>query len=157
MSSSNSFSLFDPSSHKTPKKPERKGAAPATKHPKKEEPESEERKIWKRELLFRDPQIKEIILKIEGIHKEIDEKVAILLEKGGHTANSVKKYLGDPSNFTPQQWKMIQSGQEELEKTIGMALDPDIKKKRVAKETLKTSKERRGKTLGGRKNWMDMR
>lgn len=152
MSSSNSFSIFDPGSHKQ-KKPPPKSAPP----PPKKVPETEESRKKKRELAFQDPQIKEWIERIEVIHKEISDKVSVLLEKGGHTSNSISKYLGDRKNFTAKQWDLIQKGQEDLEKNLGLALDPSFRRLKAEKQTESTSKERKGKTLGGRKNWMNMR
>ena len=145
-----SFSLFDPSSHK-PKKVVKK-AVPTPKE-KKITPEVKE---IRREKIFQDPQLKEWVEKMEVMHSELEEKTNRLLEKGGHTPLSIKRYLDDPKNFSPEDWQLIQKQRNILEADLGLAIDPSFHKIKKEKETKVMSKERKGKTLGSRKNWLDM-
>lgn len=142
-----SFSIFDPSSHQPKKK-----AKPATKSAT-QPPVAEEVKL----RLFKDPEIKEWVERIETLHQEIENKTNELIEKGGHTPLSIRKYLDDPKNFSPKDWQMIQAQRERMDKDFGIRIDPLFKKQRKEKETKVLSKERKGKSLGSRKRWIDMR
>ena len=145
------FSLFDPSSHKHPKKVPKQGTpSPAPKAVKTEI------KRAAREKLFKDPELKEWVEKMDKMRKELNEKTNKLLEKGGHTPLSIKRYLDDPKNFSPQDWQLIQKQRDTLEADLGLAIDPAFKKMKKTKETKVLSKERKGKTLGSRKRWLDM-
>jgi hypothetical protein len=80
-----------------------------------------------------------------------------LIEKGGHTPQSLKRYLNDLNNFTAEQKKLIEKKKEELDQTLGQQLTPSLKKLKIKKETESETKSRKGKTLGARKKWIDMR
>lgn len=101
-----------------------------------------------------DPEIRAFVEKMESMYKELKDKTAHLIEKGGHSPLSVKRYLADPKNFSPKEWQLIQHEREAIERAI--ALPSDFKKAKKVKETKTLSKERRGKTLGTRKGWIDM-
>lgn len=143
-----SFSLFDPSSHKP-----KKGVKKAPALPEKKKPEMKEHR---REKIFNDPQLKEWIEKMDLMQRELENKTNSLLEKGGHTPLSIKRYLDDPKNFSPQDWQLIQQQRDQLEADLGLAIDPSFRKLKKTQETKVMSKERKGKTLGSRKNWLDM-
>lgn len=93
--------------------------------------------------------------------KEMQAKLALQIEetlkKSGQDEATVIKFCQNPSNFTKEQWEELQKKKEELEMSFsGLSKDTlDAKKKKKA--DLSASKERRGKTLGARKNWLDMR
>lgn len=147
-----SFSIFDPSSHKSKKAVKQTPKIPSKPPPKVEVSEKD------RELLFQNnPQLREWIEKIESLHKDIVEKTQWLIEKKGHTPRSIKRYLEDPKNFTPKQWEMIQEQKQNLESKLGLLIDPGLKHLKKTKENKTLSKERKGKTLGSRKQWLDMR
>lgn len=155
MSSNNSFSLFDSSSHKPHKKvrPPEKAKPKLPEYPVAPKFEGQPPPM-KREL---DPEVTRWIEKIKALQTEISEKMDLLIEKQGHTPTSIKRYLSDRQNFTAQEWITIESKRDELEKSLGFALDPQFKKIKKVKDTEASTKKRKGKTLGGRKNWLDMR
>lgn len=152
MSDSDSFSLFDPSSHNS-QKPAGKKKSP----PSKSQPITPEQQKKIRSKIFQDPELKKWIERIDTIHKEIDVKLKELIEKQGHSPQSLSRYINDTKNFTLEQKKLIEKEKEALDKTLGIKLDPSLKKLQKQKVLQKASKEHRGKTLGSRKKWMDMR
>ena len=146
-----SFSIFDASSHKP-----KKGAKPAPKEPPKPLSKREVTEETKKRL-FKDPQIKEWIERIETLHQEIESKTNQLIEKGGQSPLSIKRYLDDPKNFTQKDWQLIQVQRDTMDKDFGRSIDPLFPKQRKEKENKTLSKERKGKSLGSRKRWLDMR
>lgn len=164
MSSKDSFSLFDPSSHRQKKKPTPESRRPEGSLPQggsvqklaENLPGAKPITPEMREKIFADPRIKEWIEKIETMHQEISEKVNKLIELKGHTPKSIRKYLENPQNFSPKEWQLIQAHREKLEQSLGITAMPAFKKFKKAKETQEQTKQRKGKTLGTRKNWIDM-
>lgn len=159
MGSNEPFSLFSQGSQpeKSPLRKEKiKIEAPP---PAKKKPivDTDEKRAERRAKIYKDPQVKEWIEKIEGLHKEIDDKIHHLLDQKGLSPASVKRYLEDPSNFDPVQLEMIRNGRDALESTIGSALGANMKMFKQTKVNAQVTKGRKGKTLGGRKKWMDMR
>lgn len=145
MDSSSAENIFDPALQKVKKK--------AKDSPRPVILTAEER----RKRIMTDPDIKEWVTRIEELNRSLKEKIADLIEKHGFTPRSVKGYLNNPKNFTPDQWIIIQKQRSEIEKTIGVALDPVLRKEQKKREGKERDKERKGKTLGARKNWMPMR
>lgn len=156
MGASDDFSLFDPSSHKREERP-----------PKQEKPEKKKKKTFqltpeqkeeqRKKLEERDPELKEIFNKMGDYHKELKDQIFNLLEKEGHTPQSLSRFLNNTSNFSEEQKKLIQKQKEELDKTLGIKLNPSLQKIQKDKKTKKATQKRRGKTLGDRKGWIDMR
>jgi polyhydroxyalkanoate synthesis regulator phasin len=152
MGSSDSFNLFDPSSHASKKQPAKK-PNPSPPSP----PPTPEQKEKIRENLYKDPELKEWLEKITHQKNELREIWVGLVEKGGHSPQSLKRYLNDLTNFSAEQKKLIQKKKDELDQTLGEQLSPSLKKLKKEKETESETKTRKGKTLGARKKWIDMR
>lgn len=145
MDSSSPENIFDPALQKVKKKTKETPHAPIMSTEKR------------RELIMKDPEVKEWITRIEELNRSLKEKIGDLIEKHGFTPRSVKGYLNNPKNFTPDQWNLIQKQRVEIEKMVGIALDPVLRKEQKKAEAKVRDKERKGKTLGSRKNWMPMR
>lgn len=109
----------------------------------------------RRKAIMKDNEVKEMIDRIDTIKKELSEQVAVLIEKHGYTPNSIKKYLNDPRNFTPEQWLAIQKQKEEIAKTVGVAIDPIMRKQKKLMEK-KQDDRSKNKSIGARKRWMPM-
>lgn len=104
---------------------------------------------------MQDEEIKGILDRIDAIKNDLKEKVAVLIEKHGHTPSSIKKYLNDPKNFTPEQWIAIQKQKDEIAKTVGVAIDPLMRKQKKIMEK-KQEDRSKNKSIGARKRWMPM-
>lgn len=104
---------------------------------------------------MKDPQVKEMLEKIDAIKKELKDKVAELIEKHGYTPASIRKYLNDPKNFTPAQWTQIQKQKDDITKAIGIAIDPMMRKQTKVVEKAKGDRAK-NKSIGARKRWMPM-
>lgn len=109
----------------------------------------------RRKTLMQDEEIKGILDRIDAIKNDLKEKVAVLIEKHGHTPSSIKKYLNDPKNFTPEQWIAIQKQKDEIAKTVGVAIDPLMRKQKKIMEK-KQEDRSKNKSIGARKRWMPM-
>lgn len=152
MGDKDSFNLFDSSAHKSKKHPSEisvKASSPLRAH-------TPEQIAARREKLFEDPEVKEAIERMEKLNREIKIKYKELIEMGGFTPKSITAYLHNPKNFDAYDWETIQTHQEKIENSLGKALDPNYKEAKKKKIGLTKNKERKGKTLGGRKNWLDM-
>jgi hypothetical protein len=75
---------------------------------------------------------------LEERYSKLAEETNILYEKLGITKEELKKYLADPSNFSPQAWKDLQKYKERLHE----AYERDIEIIQNA-----TDKEKRFKAL----------
>jgi hypothetical protein len=135
------FNLFDSSAKKPQNTPKKGGAAP--------QPQST--------AGGRQETAAEIFIKVKALNQEIKEKVAFLMEKGGLTTQAIRKWLYDPTHFTPKEWLLIQEHRDTIERDIGLNMAPTYKKIKSEKESKTQSRERKGKTLGNRKKWIDMR
>ena len=142
------MSIFDPAFHSQPKKKTKPKPAsetfPAAVKPREEKPKSEE-------------DIKEIFSRMQKMHEDLNKKIDSAYELSGKDPGEVEEYFNDPSHFKPQEWDRIQERKEKLEESISGLSKSDLKRKKVKKRVSKMSKDRKGKTLGARKNWLSMR
>ncbi len=137
--------IFDPEFQRS------SSSKPAKKEPKPKGIPLETR----RKNLMQDEEIREILDRIDTIKKDLKERVAVLIEKHGYTPSSIKKYLNDPKNFTPEQWITIQKQKEEIAKTVGVAIDPLMRKQKKLMDK-KQDDRSKNKSIGARKRWMPM-
>lgn len=105
----------------------------------------------------RNQDVQAQIEKMKELNNNFSLQLEETMKKAGQDPQTITKFCQNPSNFTKEQWEQLQKKKEELELMFSglskEALDEKKKKKAVAT----ASKERRGKTLGSRKNWLDMR
>lgn len=96
------------------------------------------------------------IKKIFEMQEELKTKLEDIYEKTGLSRKEIEDFLKNPKNFPPGKWEQIQKDRALLEEKIQAIIGVD--KKHVAKqEESKLSKDRKGKLLGGRKNWIPIR
>lgn len=140
------MSIFDPSFHSAKKKVKQKPASavvpPAVKNDQK--PQSDE-------------EIQKLFSHMQKMHEELNTKIDKAYQLSGKDPREVDEYFNDPSHFNPQEWNRIQQRKESLEESLSGLSKSDLKKKKVKKHVSKMSKDRKGKTLGARKNWLSMR
>lgn len=142
--SDQSFNLFDLSAKSAKKKPPIKEKASEVK-PK--EPTS----------LVTPEEATKMLGQMRKMHGELTDKLSILLEKSGQDSTSFSNYFSNPTNFTPQEWERLQQKKVEIEMQILGESSQVIKQKKQRKRDNKALKQRKGKTLGARKKWLDMR
>ena len=101
-------------------------------------------------------EVQEIFARMWRMQQEIQEKIDLIYEKTGMTRSKIESYLSNSNNFNPGVWDSLQKNIESLEQKIWSTVGKDVKKRSVDKKQQKLSKERKGKTLGGRKKWISM-
>lgn len=145
-SSANIFDLSGQSSKKKPLKPKPPAATPTP--PPQEIP---------KELPNVPEDVKNIFEKMRAMQKELLQKFDETCKRAGKDPRDVKEFCHNPSNFSAPAWHIINERKEILQEKIGGVSRTEIKQRKAQKEASKTSKERKGKTLGARKKWIDMR
>lgn len=100
---------------------------------------------------------KEDLRKMQEKHTQITKQLEEVYQKAGIDAHELSSYCQNPDNFTEIEWQKYQQGKERVEMDITGLTKEDLHKKKERKEKTRVAKERRGKTLGSRKNWLNMR
>ena len=89
-------------------------------------------------------------------HSELMKKMDVAFEKAGVDPKELKDYCQDPSHFSPSQWKKFKAESEEIElKLSGLSKEGLMKKHKKSLDS-KAGKDRKGKMLGARKQWLNM-
>jgi hypothetical protein len=136
MSGKESFNIFDPHSHK--RKKSKKAPIPPSS--------SKESSMT----------IKEMLDRIKQLQKDLGTSIESIQQTGGDQLKKITKLLEDKSNFSETEWNQIEAHKKELSATFRKA-ESIVKMEKEHQETKKISKERKGKTLGARRRWIDMR
>lgn len=144
------MSIFDPSFHSAKKKIKPKQAAA-------EVPPTQKPTVKKEEKPQSDEEIQKLFSHMQKMHEELNTKIDKAYQLSGRDPREVDEYFNDPSHFNPQEWNRIQQRKETLEESLSGLSKSELKKKKVKKHVSKMSKDRKGKTLGARKNWLSMR
>lgn len=104
--------------------------------------------------------IDQMIAKLRQIHDEIDKKLDAIYQKTGLTPSYIRNYLSNPNNFSPIEWTIIQKDrQTRLSALMGATkVEEMMNKPRLSEQEIeKKARDRRGKMVGGRKNWIPMK
>ncbi len=129
--------------------------------PSPEIPESERLPPVKKPLpqRVRDPEIAEALAKIKFMHDDLESKVQMVYSRMGLTKSTIKQMLDNPKNYERVQMS-FQSAQvqrqilrQEIIKMVGKGVLEAIEGKVQQKELDRHKK----KSLGSRKNWLNMR
>jgi hypothetical protein len=116
--------------------------------------------LKKEEVEFSGVDIKTMVDRFKNLHDQIDRKLDELFQKTGWNPRYIKDYLENPNNFSSQEWERVQKERQSLlthlYKGLGKNVE-EIQKIEKIKAREKASKDRKGKTLGARKNWIPMR
>jgi Glu-tRNA(Gln) amidotransferase subunit E-like FAD-binding protein len=106
------------------------------------------------EVAIDDKEMQEIMKRVREMDEDLQKKIDRICELSGMTRKEVTNFLENPSNFHPEQWKVMQLQREQFEKQFYSIMGVELKKKKNIKK--KFTKERHGKTLGLRKGWINM-
>lgn len=101
-------------------------------------------------------EVLEQLKTMQEMHLRMEKQLEEAFQKSGVDPKELAKFCENPDNFTPGQWLRYKQTKEQVEMQItGLSKENLIKSKEV-KAKAQVSKERRGKTLGSRKNWLNM-
>lgn len=93
---------------------------------------------------------------MQEMHSKIEKQLEEAYQKAGVDPKELSKYCENPDNFTPGQWLRYKQSKELVETQITGLSKETLSKNKEEKAKSQVSKERRGKTLGSRKNWLNM-
>lgn len=151
------FSIFSGQAHSKPKKSD--PAAPSTPKNGKSVPEKTD--VPPKE---QDNEISQMIEKMRNMHDDLARKLDDTYQKTGLTPKYIDSFLANPNNFDNKQWEKIQQRRQELMRTIGTKINDaseglasPINVQQKKESGITTEKERKSKTIGARRNWIQMR
>lgn len=101
-------------------------------------------------------ELKEMVEKGKAMSKEIDQMIKEIQTKTGLTFEAMRAYIGNPANFSEQEWKSIQKRQQEAEKSLlkgGRGVSAGAQN---AAENSVNDQKRRSKAIGARRKWLPM-
>jgi hypothetical protein len=105
-----------------------------------------------------DPEIQRMIQRMKEMSNEVEQKVETLLNKGKLTREQLMRYLNNPKNFSPEQWKKAKQTREFLSsKTFGEGEFKIETPSQANKTNQANMKDRKSKTLGNRKKWIPIK
>lgn len=146
------FSIFGEAAHRSQaKKKAPEHPAPSVEFPHK--------KISSGHIEALNTEIQTNLNQVRDLHDELNRKLEDIYQKTGWDPHHIKKYLENPNNFSPEQWQLIQSQKKYL---LGKVWDKlgkegvNLQKKMLEAEKQKISKDRKGKALGARRQWIPM-
>lgn len=122
----------------------------------KKPPEKRKQALPKATSYSTSENIYETLKKMQERHIDITKKLEEAFQKSGIDPQELSKYCENPDNFTSSQWTQFLQRKEAIELEVTGLSKDSFKEKKDLKEKVKISKERRGKTLGSRKHWLDM-
>ncbi|WP_068467681.1 hypothetical protein [Candidatus Protochlamydia phocaeensis] len=107
--------------------------------------------------------VADMLVQVRRMHDELDRKLDEVYQKSGWSPKYIKDYLDNPNNFTAKQWGRLEEQRRALMNTLKTE-EEKVEEAKKAKEPVtppadssKMGKERRGKMLGARRNWISMR
>jgi hypothetical protein len=103
--------------------------------------------------------IKNMLEKMRGLHDELERKLEDAFQKTGWNPSHIKKYLENPNNFNSHEWERVQRERKAMLNSIWKKLGKNVEqvqKDEKIKAGEKAYKDRKGKTLGSRRNWIPM-
>lgn len=107
------------------------------------------------------PNNQEVIVLIQAMrakHKELADKLDLAFKKSGHDPSELIAFFNDAANLAAvPEISWIQDKKENLEAQILNVPVDTVHNKKTKKILNRALKDRKGKTLGARKNWIDMR
>ncbi len=93
---------------------------------------------------------------MQEMHLKIEKQLEEAYQKSGVDPKELSKYCENPDNFTPGQWLRYKQTKEQVEMQITGLSKESLSKTKELNAKSQIAKERRGKTLGSRKNWLNM-
>lgn len=104
-----------------------------------------------------DAEIEAMFTKVKLLREDVVKKLDALERGMGMSVKDVKEYLDNPRNFKKGVWEVIQRQRKMIEGRIFDLMSKDMKGKVQKQEAAKTGKERKKKSLGARKKWIQVK
>lgn len=154
MAQDRSGNIFDEASRRLSKK--KKPAAGATP-PAAEKPTAQETPV-----VQPNREVQEMLDKMRTMQKDLDFKIEELQQKSGMAPEVFQNYIKKIKDMNLNLSNHVQGKKSELEQKVWGVLGENAKQaheKSKEPPTTKplTEKERKGKTIGARRNWIPMR
>jgi hypothetical protein len=130
----------------------------------KREEESREKEKRRENIMKKEGQltIEEaniLLADMKTKQEELKGKLDEMYARREMTPQYLKLYMSNPSNFTPEQWKELNSQRQALVDSLN--IPPELQEKKSSSDALNDSrmtKERRSKIAASRRrNWLPMR
>lgn len=116
---------------------------------------------------IRNPIVESMLDRMNQMRGEIDDKIEALTRDHNISNETIRQYLGNPNNFTKEQWEFLQEKNHELSQKIWAVVEPISSTVALNKEAvLEASTEthphtstpgRKGKFVGSRRKWISTR
>lgn len=148
------FNIFDEASKRLSKKKKKKSIAPLSAS--LDSLDAQSRRESSEVTPQEDKDVQETLRRIHEIDDSLEEKMSRICQLTGMTRDEVQSFIDNPDNFASEQWRRAQKEKELLEEKIYAVIGMKEKKSGLKKKKKKLTKGRRGKTLGGRKGWIQM-
>lgn len=109
-----------------------------------------------------DPELEMMLNRMHEIQDDLKAKLRSMYKQHGLTEEQVMNFLNNPKNLTPQEVEELKKAQELLktQSSLSVLSSEQEQTKRLYKKAKKPEelkRERKGKTLGARKQWMPVR
>lgn len=102
-------------------------------------------------------EVNSMLKRILDIKADLENQLNNIYAKAEVKRIDIKKYLDNPKNFSATEWNKVQKDKDSLVEQIVLLFTPETQIQKVAKSKEKLTKERKGKTLGSRRNWIPMK
>lgn len=119
-------------------------------------------KKWQAPNLQLNPEVEAMMARMKELQDDVKNKLQKIYQSHGVTEEQVAKYLSNPKNFTPFEWEQLKQAQDLIrsQNTMSLLIKDQTATSALVKKAKKPeelARERKGKTLGARKQWLPMR
>lgn len=98
----------------------------------------------------------DILQKMKGMNEDLKNQMEEVYRLGRIYNIDVNTLLQNPESPVAQEWNRVQKEKDKLMAKMAVVVTPSMSQKK-GKSIQQMTKERRGKTLGSRRNWMPMK
>lgn len=100
-----------------------------------------------------DEEVASTFAKIREMSKDLEKQIKETKQKSGIEEQEIRDYIDSLKKDSPKNWEIINEKKEALQRQLMGISEEQQEAKKVSSEGRKL----KGKTLGGRKGWIDMR
>jgi hypothetical protein len=103
-----------------------------------------------------ESDLSEMLSKMKDLYDQLNKRFFETCEKFGMDIKHIQEILNNPNNFRPGEWNRIQKQRQDLLAGIWKSLGKEEQARIKKVELEKKGKDRKGKTLGARRQWLPM-
>lgn len=107
--------------------------------------------------VIQDAEIEAMFTKAKLLRDDLVKKLDAIERGMGMSVKDVKAYLDNPRNFKKGVWEIVQRQRKMVEGKFFDLMGKEMQEKVKKQEVAKTGKERKKKTLGSRKKWIQVK